>query len=75
MEILQRTLSILNKVSKSKEFYNYFCNNKCENIWNQTWYFAKNEDTEKILKEIGFRNIQVFIEKKSSAIKKNTFFL
>jgi len=75
MEILQRLLSILNKVSKSKEFYNYFCNNKCENIWNQTWYFAKNEDTEKILKEIGFRNIQVFIENKEKFRNKEEYFL
>ena len=44
---LAKTLSILNKVSKSKEFYNYFCNNKGENIWNQTWYFAKKEDYKK----------------------------
>ena len=61
---LTKTLSIINKVSKSKEFYNYFCNNKGEDIWKQTWYFAKKEDTEKILQEIGFRNIQVFLENK-----------
>jgi trans-aconitate 2-methyltransferase len=59
---LTKTLSILNKVRKSKEFYNYFCNNKGEDIWKQTWYFAKKEDTEKILQEIGFRNIQVFLK-------------
>ncbi|HET7642722.1 MAG TPA: methyltransferase domain-containing protein [Nitrososphaeraceae archaeon] len=73
---LAKTLSILNKVSKSKEFYNYFCNNKGENIWNQTWYFAKNEDTEKILKEIGFRNIQVFIKNKEQKFRnKEEYFL
>jgi trans-aconitate methyltransferase len=73
---LAKTLSILNKVSKSKEFYNYFCNNKDENIWNQTWYFAKKEDTEKILKEIGFRNIQVFIENKEPKFRnKEEYFL
>jgi hypothetical protein len=59
---LVKTLSIPNKVSKSKEFYNYFCNNKGEDIWNKTWYFAKKEDTEEMLQEIGFRNIQVFLE-------------
>jgi hypothetical protein len=59
---LAKTLSIPNKVSKSKEFYNYFCNNKGEDIWNKTWYFTKKEDTEEMLQEIGFRNIQVFLE-------------
>jgi trans-aconitate methyltransferase len=60
---LAKTLSIFNKVSKSKEFYNYFYNNnKGEDIWKQTWYFAKKEDTEKILQKIGFRSIKVFLE-------------
>ena len=74
---LAKTLSILNKVSKSKEFYNYFYNNnKGEDIWNQTWYFAKKEDTEKILQEIGFRNIQVFLENKEPKFRnKEEYFL
>src|SRR5688500_12055754 len=59
---LAKTLSVLNKVIKSKEFYNYFSNNKGEDIWKQAWYFAKKEDTEEILQEIGFKNIQVFLE-------------
>jgi trans-aconitate 2-methyltransferase len=59
---LAKTLSILNEVIKSKEFYNYFSNNKGEDIWKQAWYFAKKEDTEEILQEIGFKNIQVFLE-------------
>jgi trans-aconitate 2-methyltransferase len=63
---LTKTLSIFNQVQKSKKFYNYFCNNKGEDIWNQTWYFARKQDTEKILQEIGFRNIQVFLEKKEA---------
>jgi len=61
---LAKTLSILNKVCESKEFNNYFGNNKGEDIWKQTWYFAKKEDTEKMLKEIGFSNIEVLLEKK-----------
>ena len=61
---LAKTLSIINKVRRSKEFYNYFCNNKGDDIWRQTWYFAKKEDTERILQEIGFKNIQVFLEDK-----------
>ena len=74
---LAKTLSIINKVSKSKEFYNYFYNNnKGQDIWNQTWYFAKKEDTEKILQEIGFRNIQVFLgNKEPKFLNKEEYFL
>ena len=73
---LAKTLSIFNKVSKSKEFYNYFYNNKGEDIWKETWYFAKKEDTEKMLKEIGFRNIQVFLEDREAKFaNKEEYFL
>ena len=57
-----KTLPLFNKVRKSNQFYNYFCNDKGEDIWKQPWYFAKKEDTEKMLKEIGFKNIQVSLE-------------
>ena len=73
---LTKTLSIINKVSRSKEFYNYFCNNKGDDIWRQTWYFAKKEDTERILQEIGFENIQVFLEDKAAKFhNKEEYFL
>ena len=76
IENLAKTLSILNKVSESKEFNNYFCNNKGEDIWKQTWYFAKKEDTEKILQEIGFRNIQIFLEDREAKFhNKEEYFL
>ena len=73
---LAKTLSIINKVSRSKEFYNYFCNNKGDDIWRQTWYFAKKEDTERILQEIGFGIFKSFwkIKKLNFITKKNTFF-
>jgi len=61
---LTKTLYVFNKVRKSLEFCNYFCNRKGESIWNEPWYFAKAEDTEKILKEIGFKNIEVSLENK-----------
>ena len=73
---LTKTLSIINKVRRSKEFYNYFSNNKGDDIWRQTWYFAKKEDTERILQEIGFRNIQVFLEDKVAKFhNKEEYFL
>ena len=61
---LTKTLYVFNKVRKSLEFCNYICNRKGESIWNEPWYFAKAEDTEKILKEIGFKNIEVSLENK-----------
>ena len=72
---LAKTSFILKKVSKSKEFYNYFCNNKGDDIWKKTWYFAKKEDTERILQEIGFRNIQVFLEDKEANFHKKEEYL
>jgi hypothetical protein len=72
---LAKTLFIHKKVSKSKEFYNYFCNNKGDDIWKKTWYFAKKEDTERILQEIGFRNIQVFLEDKEANFHKKEEYL
>lgn len=66
IENLTKTLPVFNKVWKSLEFCNYFCNRKEQSIWNEPWYFAKAEDTEKILKEIGFKNIEVFLENKVS---------
>ena len=74
---LAKTLSIVNKVIESNEFNNYFYNNnKGNDIWNQTWYFAKKEDTEKILQELGFRNIQVFLENKEPKFRnKEEYFL
>jgi trans-aconitate methyltransferase len=59
-----KILPIFNKVRKSNKFYNYFCNDKGEDIWKEPWYFAKKEDTEKMLQEIGFSSIQVFLENK-----------
>ena len=59
-----KTLPVFNQVRKSQEFCNYFYNSKGEEMWKESWYFAKAEDTERILKEIGFSNIEVFLEKK-----------
>jgi trans-aconitate 2-methyltransferase len=72
---LAKTLSIINQVSDSKQFNNYFFNNK-GGIWRKTWYFAKKEDTEKLLQEIGFRNIQVFLEGREAKFhNKEEYFL
>jgi trans-aconitate 2-methyltransferase len=73
---LLNTISIFSKVRKSIEFYKYFCNDKEEDIWNEPWYFATKEDTEKILQKIGFQNIQVSIENKEVNFNnKNAYFI
>jgi hypothetical protein len=41
--------------SECQKFCN-FLQQKTEEMWKEAWYLAKIEDTEKILKEVGFRN-------------------
>ena len=41
-----KTLPVFNQVRKSREFCNYFYNSKGEEMWKESWYFAKAEDTE-----------------------------
>ena len=52
---LKKTISLFNIVKDSPEFVQYFYE------WKQSWYFAKPEDTESILKDIGFKNLQVYL--------------
>jgi len=53
---LQNAISTFNAVKDSVEFKSYFSN------WKVQWNFAKPVETEKILKEIGYRNIKVYLE-------------
>jgi trans-aconitate methyltransferase len=52
---LKKTISIFNTVKDSPEFDQYFYE------WKQSWYFAKPEDTKSILRDLGFKNIQVYL--------------
>lgn len=52
---LEKTLSLFNTVKDSPEFNRYF------HEWKQSWYFAKPEDTKSILKDLNFKNIQVYL--------------
>ncbi len=54
---LKNAISIFDKVKESKKFKDYFTNRKEE------WYFAKSEDTERLLKEIGYKNIKAYLSK------------
>ena len=54
----------VNIVFQMLYYIGYFYNSKGEEMWKEPWYFAKAEDTERILNEISFSNIEVFLEKK-----------
>jgi len=51
---LQQLISILEGIIQSDKFKEYFTD------WKQPWYFAKPEDTYKLLQETGFVNAKVF---------------
>jgi trans-aconitate methyltransferase len=53
---LENTITTFNQVKDSEEFRPYFSN------WKETWNFAKPIDTEKILKQIGYNNINTYLE-------------
>jgi trans-aconitate 2-methyltransferase len=52
---LDRISSIVFKIMQSDEFRRYFAN------WKQSWYFPKPDDTERLLQQIGFRDILVYL--------------
>lgn len=66
IEILQRLYLFSIKFKNQRNFIIILATIKKRDILNQTWYFPKKEDTERILQEIGFRNIQVFLENKDA---------
>ena len=53
---LQKSISIFDAVKNSSEFKQYFSN------WKNQWNFAKPSDTKNILKDIGYTDIQVYLE-------------
>ena len=51
---LQQTITILEQVTHLDQFKEYFTD------WKQPWYFAKAEDANKLLQEIGYVNTKVY---------------
>lgn len=51
---LQRIISMLERITHLDQFKEYFTD------WNQPWYFAKPDDTYKLLQETGYVNARVF---------------
>ena len=58
---LSKARRILNQMIKIDDFESHF------HDWEKPWYFAKPEDTEKFLREIGFENIRVFLSEVSTS--------
>jgi trans-aconitate 2-methyltransferase len=52
---LQQTISVLERIAHSDSFKAYFAN------WKQPWYFAKPDDTDALLEEIGYINRTVHL--------------
>jgi trans-aconitate 2-methyltransferase len=52
---LQRILLLARRVTELNEFNEYFTNME------QSWYFAKSDDTSKLLRKIGYVNIKVHL--------------
>ncbi len=50
---LQKIITLLERTRQLDQFKAYFTN------WKQSWYFANPEDTDKLLKEIGYVNNRV----------------
>jgi trans-aconitate 2-methyltransferase len=53
---LQKAISIFNTIKESAEFKEFFSK------WKDQWNFAKPVDTKEILKEIGYKDINVYLE-------------
>ena len=51
---LQQTITLLERITHLDQFKAYFTN------WKQSWYFAKPDDTNKLLDEIGYENTGVY---------------
>jgi trans-aconitate 2-methyltransferase len=51
---LQKIITILEQITHLDQFKEHFTE------WKQPWYFAKAEDTNKLLQEIGYVNTQVY---------------
>jgi trans-aconitate 2-methyltransferase len=51
---LQEIISILEQIARLDQFKGHFAD------WKQQWYFAKAEDTSKLLREIGYVNTRVY---------------
>jgi trans-aconitate methyltransferase len=67
---LKKAISIFNKIKDSEKFKDYF------KEWKEEWYFPKPSNTEKLLNEIGYNNIKVYLSEASiSFVNKSSYSL
>ena len=52
---LEKAHRLINLVKESDEFKDYFMD------WKEPWYFAKPSETHRLLQEIGFKNVNVYL--------------
>lgn len=56
---LQQIIALLERITHLDQFRPYFTK------WKQSWYFAKPDDTDKLLKEIGYVNTRAYLNRDS----------
>lgn len=54
---LQQIITLLERITHLDQFRAYFTD------WRQSWYFAKSDDTDKLLKDIGYVNSRVDLKR------------
>ncbi len=58
---LERPISVIFKIMRSEQFKEQFAN------WKQSWYFPKPDDTERLLQNARFRDLQVNLSKRTTS--------
>jgi trans-aconitate 2-methyltransferase len=58
---LEMTIPVIFKIMQSDQFKEHFVN------WKQSWYFPRREETERLLQNVRFKDIQVNLSKKSTS--------
>jgi trans-aconitate 2-methyltransferase len=67
---LEKIISILDEIRQRDEFKPFFAG------WKESWYFAKPEDTSRLLQDIGFKNVQAYLMEDSATFaNRNSFAL
>ena len=59
---LDRLISVIFDLIRSDQFREYFVG------WKQTWYFPGQDEMEKLLKKIGFRDIEVSLSQRTTSL-------
>ena len=58
---VKRPLAVILKLTQSDQFKEHFAN------WKQPWYFPKLDETERLLRKVKFRDIQVNLSKRTTS--------